>query len=1027
MQIPTLVGVLDEPHLAADHLAAWGLTDAERARQTLQELADCGLTLDLLASLCGQLATHLPAAANPDEALAGLRRFLLASRSPLSVAALFERDPTALEMLLRVFALGPRWQALVTSDPEAFDLLRMTEGQPTARGDLAGEVAAEVAACGDERSAAAALGRIRRRETLRIAYGECYARQKFELVAEQLTFLAEGLVAAAWKFANTLSRTARPATHEKPSRPAPRVAVIALGRLGGAEMDYGDELDLLLVYDPLADDEPTRRAAREQLDRTARLLARLLGNSSESAAGYRLHFAPLPDAPTPAQAHTADDTVLGYDSFGRTWHRQELLRARPIAGDLPLGADVLRRLQPWIFRRYLSGADETGIQALRRRIIRRAEATATDGGADVARARGGLVDLEQGVQFLQLLFGGEQPAARPAGTLDAIAGLEQAAVLSPPERGALEKSYVRLRQVQHRLQTLLGPEVSRLPADPIQLRRLAESLAADAESLAAETRQALAQTWEVLRRFVETPAGDDAVPPIVDLLLDPSPDEHEIAAALAPFGFARPAEALRGLQDLATERVPFLSTRRSRHFLALIATRLLEQIAATPDPDGTLANLTRVSDSLGAKGVLWELFSFHPPSLHLYVRLCAASPYLSDILTTNPGMIDDLVDSLQLDTLPTLAELEAKLAELARGTDDPLPILRDLKNAGHLRIGVRDLLGQESIDATHAALADVAQLCVDHIARREFLRLVEKYGPPTIGPGPSEGEPCPGVILALGKLGGREPNYHSNVELAFLYAAEGTTRPQTRRQQRTANNHFFTQLAQRVLKEVSQLTPQGRLYPVELLLRPLGVGGAMALPLADFAQHFAGGAAPLWQWQALSQARPIFGSPAARDEVTRLLRQLLITRQPTAGEQVEIYRARLAQERGAAELNLKRGPGGTLDVETLAQALQLRQAPQSPDILRTGTLAALDALADAGHLSRDDAEYFAEAYRLLRRIESALRLLNTSARHDLPDDLPQLRRLALLLNHPHAESLRDRVIITLAENRRRFDRILRPA
>ena len=138
------------------------------------------------------------------------------------------------------------------------------------------------------------------------------------------------------------------------------------------------------------------------------------------------------------------------------------------------------------------------------------------------------------------------------------------------------------------------------------------------------------------------------------------------------------------MQELAREHVPFLSTRRCRHFLSLIAERLLQAVAATPDPDRTLVDLVRVSDSLGGKGVLWELFSFHPASLQLYVRLCAASPYLSGILTTNPGMIDDLVDSLQLDRLPTREELERSLGELVAGTSDVLPILHDLKNSAAL-------------------------------------------------------------------------------------------------------------------------------------------------------------------------------------------------------------------------------------------------------------------------------------------------------------------------------------------------------
>ncbi|MCI0358514.1 MAG: hypothetical protein L0211_08530, partial [Planctomycetaceae bacterium] len=179
-------------------------------------------------------------------------------------------------------------------------------------------------------------------------------------------------------------------------------------------------------------------------------------------------------------------------------------------------------------------------------------------------------------------------------------------------------------------------------------------------------------------------------------------------------------------------------------------------------------------------------------------------------------------------------------------------------------------------------------------------------------------------------------------------------------------------------------------------------------------------------WQALCQARPVFGELAVREAAVNVIRQLLTARSWQASDRETLYRSRIEQEHGASELNLKRAAGGTLDIEFLAQALQLEHARASPAILAPGTQAALAALADAGRLTRDDAQYFAESYRFLRRIESGLRLLNTSARHNLPDDSLELDKLALLLGQPNGATVRDRAIITLAENRRRFERIMNP-
>ncbi len=999
MEIATLVSVLDHPHLAAGPLHAWGLADVHRGQQTLLELAESGLTLDLLAELCDQLGEHLPSQPDPDASLGAFRAFLFANRSPLAFAALAERDRTVVPMLLAALGLGERWRRLLASDPEAFDLLRQTDGGPLSRSELLAEALSEIAAAADERAIAAALVRVKDRHTLRIAYGEVAARHKLELVMEQLTWLAEAIVEAALRAATRKVTDTAPKVAGKPIVPPP-MAVVALGRLGAAEMDYGDRLELLLVQqpEPLPTDA-ARRAADEQAERVARQMLRYLAGTDEPL--YELELATLPDSTSASLVHTVDDTVLGFDSFGRTWHRQAMLRARPIAGEFDLATAVLARLEPWVFRRYLNRADETGIKALRRRILRKM-APGDEATEDSPQSRGGLADIEAVVQYQQLLFGGDKPTARASSTLAAIAGLEMAGVLAVEERSLLEDNYVWLRQSLHR-----------------------EQIAGSAAEDRTQKQQRQARVWESLSRILDAASDTDPPPAPVDLLLDPAPSVEEATAALSGYGFADPLAAAVNLHALAQEKTAFLSTRRCRHFLALIAQRLLGEIAATPDPDRTLDNLLAVSQSLGAKGVLWELFHFHPPSLLLYVQLCGASPYLSSILTTSPGMLDDLVDSLQLDRLPDLAELERKLAELRRGSADVLPVLHDLKNASHLRIGVGDILGQESIDRTHRSLADVAEFCLAQVVEREFAALVTKFGQPTLGPGPFEGDACRLAILGLGKLGGREPNYHSNVEIAFLYEAEGTTKPAPRtRQERTNNSHFFTQLAQRTVKTLSQLTPQGRLYNVEVVLRPIGIGGAMALPQADFANHFLSGAAPLWQWQALCQARPVFGETATREGAANLVRQLLTARPWTGSEPAELLASRVALEKGASELNLKRGRGGTLDIEWLVQLLQLRNAGQHPQVLVPGTQPALAALASVGFLARDDAEYLAESYRLLRRIESGLRLLNTSARHDLPESPLELSKLALLLGQPSGDTLRDRTIMTLAENRRRFERIV---
>jgi glutamate-ammonia-ligase adenylyltransferase len=754
-----------------------------------------------------------------------------------------------------------------------------------------------------------------------------------------------------------------------------------------------------MIHAPLPVDDVQRRAAQDRYERIARWIVRLISEPTDLGVVYQIELQSLPARETPPVTMAANEAAALLDELGRTWHRQAFTQARWVAGDRQLAEQFLQQIEPWIYRRLLSPADEAGLRALKRRIIRRAELAANSPHEqnDIELGPGGLLDFELTLQFLRLLRGGDQPRVRTPATLAAIAGLEQAGAINVSERTALENAFVQLRRGLHRAQTSA--------AQPH-----------DSES-------ATALSFDLTRGLLQAAFSEETdPPPEVDLLLAPHPTPAEAAQILAPYGFQDGAAALRHLNDLASERTAFLSTRRCRFYLSAIIGRLLTSIAATPEPDVTLANLSRVSDSLGGKGVLWELFHAHQPSLELYVRVCGCSPYLSDLLISNPGMLDELLDSLQLARQPELAELERTWQELQRGGGSPLMLLHGLKASRHLQIGVRDILQREPLEATHRALSDVAEACLSAIAQHEYERLVEKHGQPTIQEGPQAGNPCGYVILGLGKFGGREPNYHSDLEVAFLYEAEGTTQSveRAKRVQTTASSHFFAQLAQRILKEVAQSTPQGRLFPIEAALRPLGAAGPLATALPDLVAHFQAGNAPLADWQALCKARAVCGTDSFRAAAWQAIQELLTSRTWQLEDAVQLYQLRRQLEHGASPLNLKRGIGGTLDIEFVIQRLQLEHAARRPRVLETGTLAAIEALAAEGVLAQEDAAWWSQAYRNLRRIEGGIRLLNSRDRHQLPAGGNDLHRLARLLDYSSPAALYEEGTHLLAQNRVRF-------
>lgn len=1036
MDADKLFQICEEPAELAAWLRNLGCKNLPRSQTNWCSIARSGVTWDLLATLAGQLAESLPRLSDPDMALNNLDRFFDAARNRLALAAFFERDPEALATLLQIFCASQYLSDLLIRDPASFDLLRLTEGQPVAREVLVREICQDVSAASDDREVMAALRRHKHRETLRIAYGDIVRRQRLEIVIEQISALADAICEAAVRAAQRKLEQQR-GRPQRPDGQAARFAVIAMGKLGGQELNYSSDIDLVFLCDEAGQtDGPRSISNGEFFDRLAQQVVKYLTESTGLGVAYRVDLRLRPDGRQGRPVTGLDAALRYYDISGRTWERQALVKARTVAGDLSLGREFLEQIEPWIYRRYLSWSDILGIKALKRKIEQR---THHEGGDErnVKTGHGGIRDIEFVIQFLQLLNGGSVPEVRTGNTLEAINRLEKAGCLTMHERAALEENYVFLRKLEHGLQIMGDLQTHTLPEEDEELRKLAIRLGyADGPhrsallAFKADYKQRSEQNRSMLDHLLHEPfATDDGVVEETDLVLEPEPSESRLLAVLQRYRFRQPRDAYRHLMTLATEKVTFLSSHRCRHFLAAIARPLLQAIAATPDPDSTLVDLSRVSDSLGGKGVLWELFSVHPPSLQLYVRLCAATPYLSGILTSNPGMIDELLDSLVLDKLPSQAWLDRMLEDLLHGAEDIEPILHGFKNSLHLRVGVRDVLGKEDIRNTHRVLSDIAEVCVRKIAETEYCRLCGRYGTPTASAADGAPRPCELVVLALGKLGGCEPNYHSDLDVVFLYEADGVTQPALRGQsdQSTTNQHFFTQLAQRIIKVVSQMGPWGRLYELDPRLRPTGRSGALAVSVEEFSRYFAQGQGQLWERQALCKARPISGSPAARQAVMQAVRTAIIGRGWQAADADEIWRMRGRLQETASSRNLKRGPGGTVDIEFAVQMLQLKHGATRPAVLQPGTLDAIEALAAAGCLAADDADYLGRSYRWLRSIEARLRLMNTAARHDLPTDETELAKLAYLLNYPNAAALLEQCAQFTGENQRRCQRLFAQA
>jgi glutamate-ammonia-ligase adenylyltransferase len=1020
--------------------------DAERARSNLARIGDV-LGAGAMAELSPPLSRLLPRCADADMALNNFERFITTPAGIEQLPTLLEGRARTLETLLQLFSASQFFSDLLIANPDFLEMLRIPLRSSPSRAEMLAQLQSEADAAYEDPGVLRALRRFRQKHMLRIGTNDIIRDRPLEEITRDISRVADTALEVALVYAQRTVSKRYGEPHTRAEQPA-RCAILAFGKLGGKELNYSSDIDLMFVYDEEGETRGTRISSITNDDYYARVCAevvRLLTTHTDRGQAYRVDLRLRPEGHRGPLARSLASTLSYYDTLGRTWERQALIKVRPVAGSAKLGEEFLKAIEPFVYRKYLSVAEINEIKALKRRIEQKTD-RAGETITDVKTGHGGIRDVEFTTQFLQLLNGGDLPEVRERNTLKGLAALEKVGCLTDTEYRVLDDTYRFLRKVEHRLQLMFDLQTHTVPAGQDELRKLALRMGygnsasqdssstmevgslpapgrADADILYPPpsdtglfpTATRLDPLGAFLRDFKEktdlnrkildhllhqTFASESGgAEPESDLILDPNPDPERIQEVLGKYPFKDVQLAYQNLNQLATETIPFLSSRRCRQFLANIAPQLLRALAETPDPDLALVNLEKVTASLGGKGILWELFSFNHPSLKLYVELCAWSQYLSEILINNPGMIDEVLDSLVLNQPRNLDELKAELAELCKNADDPDPILHSFKDKELLRIGVRDILGKENIIETTAELSDLAETILQQIAVLQYPPLIKRLGMPALTEGPRRHDASRYVLLGLGKLGGREMSYHSDLDLILVYEGDGRTMPPAGSSrwdtfELTDNFHFFSELARQIIKVTSYMGPIGRLYQVDMRLRPTGKSGSLVLPLTEFERYYQEGDAQLWERQALTRARVVHGDPEFAKQVTEAINQAVyqLDWRPEIADEIKSMRERV--EAAGSKRDLKRGYGGIVDIEFIVQMFRLKYGKQHPAVRDPNTWKTLDALLAHSLITQADHDVLRSCYDFLRLVESRLRIFHNRSLDELPEAAEDLEKLA---------------------------------
>ncbi len=1008
--------------MALSHEPLPPFAEPARARAALAALED---SLGVAAAERARTAASF--AADPDRALDALERVLLAA-GPRAPERLGDE---ALRAVAAVGAASDFLPRLLARRPRLLDWLSASAHlrREKKRDVYLRELSRRVARIdpGDSAALMRTLRRYKYREVLRIAARDLLGVCTLIEVTRELSSLADACLQTAVVFLDAALRERYGAPEGAPE-PGDGFCVLGMGKLGGRELNFSSDVDLICIY---AKDGRTAGGSRPpvtHLEHYARLteqLARALGEMTEHGFVFRVDLNLRPDGRNGPIVNSLDAMEAYYEGFGRTWERAALLKARPCAGDLALGERVLSALAPFVWRRTVDHTTIEEMRSLKAQINRRAEQK----GDDVKLGPGGIREVEFFVQALQLLHGGKNPRLRERNTLLALGNALFAGLLTARDHDALADAYVFLRRVEHRAQMIAERQTHAVPREPGARLRIARGLGFPAlEGFEAELARHRASVGAIFGDILHATGAATAAPdPQLAAAVDPEVPEPTRLARLAERGFRDPAAALMHLTRLARARESPFGRRGAPSAEAI---RLVADCAASPDPDLALLHLAEFFAILRAPGAYFDLLARHPPAARLLTSLFGSSDFLSKYFVRHPELVDALVQSGLAQLTKGRKALRDELAQRLALRDDAegkLVAMRRFKNEEVLRIGLADVAGNLSVEEVADELTELAEALLEATLELARAELLERYGLP-LGPG---GEEATFAVIGLGTLGARELGYQSDLDLIFVYSDAGETSGGSRG--RTTNAELFARLAQRLLSGLSLSLREGYLYRTDVRLRPSGNQGTLVVSAGAFGEHQLK-RAQLWERQALIRARRVAGDAALFDRLQAEVLWPAIYRPGAdpAAMRAEIARVRdrmmreLSQE-SADQYNPKLGRGGLADIEFVAQFLQLARGASDPLLRIPHTRRAVAALGAAGALSARDAQVLESGWTFLRRLENRLRIVHDHPLQHMPRSGPALRSLARRLGYggerPEAALLADYAATTAAV-RQVYERIL---
>jgi glutamate-ammonia-ligase adenylyltransferase len=903
------------------------------------------------------------------------------------LTALLTERPDARVLLEGIFGSSPYLTDLAAGDPAR--LAGVLLDDPASRIEKLIEATCVQTLC-DESELMRFLRKVKQEAALVIAIADLSKAWETLEATAALTRIADATLSAAVAFTlreAALAGKLELADQRDPERGSGWI-FLGMGKQGAFELNYSSDIDLIVFFDR----SRVRLASPgEDIDLFVKLTKRIVKIMSERTAdGYvfRVDLRLRPDPGATPIAIPLEAAFSYYESMGQNWERAAFIKARAVAGDREAGERFLAELAPFVWRKYFDFAAIADVHSIKRQIhAHKGHGSVAVLGHNIKLGRGGIREIEFFVQTQQLITGGRDPRLRGRATLEMLDQLVASGWVQQDARDDLARAYVFLRDVEHRIQMIADEQTHVLPTSESGMVIVARmmgyaSLAEFSEALLLHLQNVQTHYSKLFESAHELSSGGG------NLVFTGDDDDPDTVETLARMGFANPKTITATIRGWHFGRYPATRSTVARERLTELTPALLQALAATENADHAFLAFDRLISKLPAGVQLFSLLVSQPRLLSLITVIMGAAPKLAEMISRRPRVLNALLEPAFFEHIPEMDEiaerLETQLRD-ARSYEGVLDLARIFGQEQKFLIGVRILTGTLSVGQAGLAYARLAEVLISNLLERVLDEFARTHGRIERGKV---------AAVAMGKLGGREMTAASDLDLMLLYDADpnaestGGARPLPCAQ-------YYARLTQRLIAALSAPTAQGLLYEVDFRLRPSGNKGPIAVSMPAFKDYHESEA---WTWEhmALTRARVVAGEPQFAAEVEAAIRHALRRERNEEKLRADVLsmRSRLEKEKGSKNpWEIKQIAGGMIDVEFLAQFLQLRHAGAHEDILATTTSVALDRLGKAGLLDKAAAETLISAGRLYQGLTQLLRLAIDDEFH--PEDAP--RGLAELL------------------------------